>query len=162
MPDYFLRGKFALVERTSPVLTCISDPVSDLKMIDRLTKILKDALRSNGGLGIALPQLGISLRGFHLASSITRPSKRRFCFNPEIVAKSSEITTMTEGCLSLGGGKEYYKVPRPARISVTYINEHGAVTEEILTGAAARCFQHEFDHLNGILISDGNQKVVVK
>ena len=59
---------------------------------------------------------------------------------------------MEEGCLSIPG--IYKRVKRPEKISVKYMNEKGETVEEELDGIWARVYQHELDHLNGVLFID--------
>jgi peptide deformylase len=72
--------------------------------------------------------------------------------NPEIVAKSEEMATREEGCLSLPD--QYAEVTRPARVKVRYQDENGIKREIEGEGLLAACLQHEIDHLNGVLFVD--------
>ena len=84
--------------------------------------------------------------------------------NPEILEFSEEIADMEEGCLSIPG--IYKKVNRPAKIKVKYLNENGEEVVEELDEMWARAFQHEFDHIEGILFTDKlsvmNKRLVAK
>lgn len=76
----------------------------------------------------------------------------RFFVNPEILWASDELYTYEEGCLSI---PEYFdQVERPARVRVAYLNREGTRVEEEIEGLYAVCFQHELDHLNGVLFID--------
>jgi peptide deformylase len=110
------------------------------------------------GVGIAAPQVAQSLRLFIVVS---RPSVRyphapnmlpTAMINPQIIAYSGEIIKGWEGCLSVPGVRGL--VPRYEAIAVEYINRDGVVKREVLTDFVARIFQHEYDHLEGILFSD--------
>lgn len=103
-----------------------------------------DLMRRENGIGLAAPQVGIAKRIFVMEVDSTI----RACFNPEIVDQDSNLTDYTEGCLSFPG--ESFTIKRPESIQVRYHNLQGQVIEEQLTGLAARCFQHELDHLDGI------------
>ena len=73
-------------------------------------------------------------------------------FNPSIVLKSKKEVHMMEGCLSfpfLG-----LRITRPEEIAVTYQDFTGEWKQSTLTGISARCFQHELDHMNGIVYTD--------
>jgi len=74
------------------------------------------------------------------------------CFNPQVLDYSNDLTEFNEGCLSFKG--ETCIIKRPAVIKVSYYNHCGVETIETLYGLAARCFQHELDHLNGITMHD--------
>ena len=81
-----------------------------------------------------------------------RRSNPRFFANPEILWSSDELFQYEEGCLSL---PEYFDtVERPARIRVAYLNREGQRIEEEIDGLYAVCFQHELDHLEGVLFID--------
>jgi peptide deformylase len=81
-----------------------------------------------------------------------RRSNPRFFANPEILWSSDELFQYEEGCLSL---PEYFDtVERPARIRIAYLNRDGQKVEEEIDGLYAVCFQHELDHLEGILFID--------
>ena len=69
--------------------------------------------------------------------------------NPEILRVSDEVETGWEGCLSVPGFRA--RVPRHLEIDVAFTDRHGASRQERFRGFMARLFQHEFDHLEGIL-----------
>jgi len=73
-------------------------------------------------------------------------------FNPVIINYSENVSVFNEGCLSIPGINE--DVLRPERIEVCFMDENFNEHEEILDGMIARIFQHEFDHLLGILFID--------
>jgi peptide deformylase len=81
-----------------------------------------------------------------------RRANPRFFANPEILWSSDEVFQYEEGCLSL---PEYFDtVERPARIRIAYLNRDGQKIEEEIDGLYAVCFQHELDHLEGVLFID--------
>ncbi|MEQ7153881.1 peptide deformylase [Brevundimonas aurifodinae] len=76
----------------------------------------------------------------------------RFFVNPEVLWASDETYCYEEGCLSI---PEYFdEVERPARVRVAYLDREGQRIEEEIEGLYAVCFQHELDHLNGVLFID--------
>ena len=76
----------------------------------------------------------------------------RYFVNPEILWASDEMFAYEEGCLSV---PEYFDaVERPARVRVRYMDYAGQSIEEEIEGLYAVCFQHELDHLNGVLFID--------
>ncbi|MBU1325977.1 MAG: peptide deformylase [Alphaproteobacteria bacterium] len=76
----------------------------------------------------------------------------RFFVNPEVLWTSEETLPYEEGCLSI---PEYFdSVERPARARVRYLDREGRTVEEEIDGLYAVCFQHELDHLNGVLFID--------
>jgi peptide deformylase len=81
-----------------------------------------------------------------------RRANPRFFANPEILWSSDELFQYEEGCLSL---PEYFDtVERPARVRIGYLNRDGQRIEEEIDGLYAVCFQHELDHLEGVLFID--------
>jgi peptide deformylase len=130
-------------------------------LIPHYAKGLETALkRADNAAGLALPQLGIPLRGFIISAKYAHPARKRFVFNPIIHRAYSPWVEDEEGCLSLPGKK--FKVRRHVTIDVSYLNEHGARIEETLTGFPARVFQHEYDHLDGILIDHPTRNLTVE
>jgi peptide deformylase len=82
----------------------------------------------------------------------TRVPNPRFFANPEVLWASDETYCYEEGCLSI---PEYFdEVERPARVRVAYLDRDGERIEEEIEGLYAVCFQHELDHLNGVLFID--------
>ena len=85
-------------------------------------------------------------------SEETRVPNPRFFINPEVLWASDELFCYEEGCLSI---PEYFdSVERPARVRVAYLNREGERIEEEIEGLYAVCYQHELDHLNGVLFID--------
>ncbi|HZV81948.1 MAG TPA: peptide deformylase [Geobacteraceae bacterium] len=110
------------------------------------------------GVGIAAPQVYEPLSIFIVAS---RPNPRypnaperepTAMINPEILWRSDEMEKGWEGCLSIPGLRG--QVPRHRKIGVRYLNRTGELIEEEYEGFLARVFQHEFDHLQGVVFVD--------
>ena len=81
-----------------------------------------------------------------------RVANPRFFVNPEVLWASDEQFCYEEGCLSI---PEYFdEVERPARVRVAYLDRDNNRVEEEIEGLYAVCFQHELDHLNGVLFID--------
>jgi peptide deformylase len=123
----------------------------------KLDQLLSFVLEK-GGMGIAAPQVGISERVFILSS---HPNQRYpyapdvapfFVINPTIIEYSDTTEKDWEGCLSLPGIRAL--VPRSQSITVKYQNRDAEWIEAVYDGFLARVFQHEFDHLNGIVFLD--------
>lgn len=115
---------------------------------DNLNKLLDDMLvtmRKANGCGLAANQVGIEKRFFVL--EINGFSKK--IINPEILEYGDSQCIMEEGCLSIPG--IYKNVKRPENIKVKYLNEKKEEIVEVLDGMWARAFQHEYDHLDGVL-----------
>lgn len=112
------------------------------------------------GVGLAAPQVGesIALSVIGIKPTPTRPNVQPFdavIINPSYEG-IGEKSDMWEGCLSSGAGEDtlYGKVPRFERIRATWLDENAKQHDEILEGFAAQVFQHETDHLHGVLFVD--------
>jgi len=102
------------------------------------------------GIGLAAPQIGVSERVFvvNLSGEADHPEEERVFVNPELRHPAGEATE-EEGCLSLPDIR--LDVSRPERIAVAAQDAAGERFELEAEGLLARCIQHEFDHLDGIL-----------
>jgi len=115
-----------------------------------LKKQLIDAMFDHGGLGVSANQLGYKTRVFAMRGATKKESV--VCFNPEIVDFSPEMNTMEEGCLSLPD--VYVRVVRPSHVAIKYLDEFQKEEGQLADGLTARVFQHELDHLDGMLMID--------
>lgn len=102
------------------------------------------------GVGLAGPQAGVNLRIF-VASPDGTPEHAKVYINPEI-RPSGPVVAKEEGCLSLPG--IYADIPRYARCEITATDLNGNRFTEQAEGLLARIFQHEYDHLEGVMIKD--------
>jgi len=106
-----------------------------------------EVMYSNNGLGLAAPQVGSDLRLFVMIID----SKAIACYQPRIMQASKKHANHLEECLSLPGVQ--VSVSRPRQIDVEFFD--GIVDRKMkLSHLEARVFQHELDHLNGVLITD--------
>ena len=115
------------------------------RLVERMTALMHDAQ----GVGLAATQVGVLRRLFVFEPDEDGP---RALVNPVIVDRSDETEPDEEGCLSLQGVR--VPVDRATRIVVEGKDENGQDVRYELEGYAARVAQHEFDHLNGVLIID--------
>ncbi len=106
----------------------------------------------NEGVGIAAPQVGVSRRLIAVQRFDKAGEPFEFYINPEILSVSGEAEEGPEGCLSVDGVRG--TVARPRRIELRYRNERFADTTETVEGFTAVIFQHETDHLDGVLFID--------
>ena len=113
-------------------------------------KLMYDVMLENmvyhRGLGLSANQIGMPVKVF--AMRIDDSDMAIVCFNPEILEESDEMVIMEEGCLSFPG--LYFKVKRPAVVSVQYLDTKQKECIIKLEGFHARVFLHEYDHLQGI------------
>lgn len=113
---------------------------------------LAQTMIDNNGLGLSANQIGLPYRAFAI-----KAEKIIVCFNPRIVDTSSEEIYLEEGCLSFPD--LFVKVKRPRRVKVRYTEPNGNVVTTTWDGMTARIFQHELDHLNGIVYTQRANKV---
>ena len=104
------------------------------------------------GIGLAAPQIGQKLRFLVVDVQPNEIRQPIAMINPEIVARSTDLATREEGCLSLPG--QFAEVTRPARVKLRYLDETGARRELEAEGLLSACLQHEIDHLDGVLFVD--------
>ena len=142
-----------VLRNKAKIISNATDPA-----IIQLANDLITTAEAANGVGIAAPQVAKSYRLFILAS---RPSIRypyaptmspTPVINPIILGHSEEIVKDWEGCLSVPNVRGL--VPRYREIEVEYTNLDGDRIKQVLTDFVARIFQHELDHLDGILFID--------
>jgi peptide deformylase len=142
----------------SSVLRKHSTEITEEDNIPEITEMLFDTLKKAEGIGLSGPQINILKRAFVIDTSplveddITIERFEGVFINPVIIDRSFEPEIYKEGCLSLPG--IYEDVERPGIVLVRYQDMSFNTIEEELDGIKARIFQHEFDHLEGILFID--------
>jgi peptide deformylase len=114
--------------------------LANLRLAQRMIQTM---IRENG-IGLAANQVGENVRLFVMYVD----GEFFHCFDPSIQSHSDTVITSREGCLSFPG--EYCQVTRWESIQARFANASGHYQTRELSGLAARCFQHELDHLNGI------------
>ncbi len=131
---------------------------------DELQNLVDDmieTMRAAPGVGLAAPQVDVPLRvivvEFNESEDEEAPPKLYVCVNPKITPTSTEEQLGTEGCLSIPG--IVGDVSRPVAVTVKGLNRHGQPLKLKVSGWLARIFQHEVDHLNGVLFVDLAEKV---
>lgn len=142
---------FQLVHEEHPILKQAllefdfdKPPVNPVEFASSLVETCK----LHRGLGLSANQCGFPHRVFVMGSEDNYVA----FFNPEIINVSKDKAHMIEGCLSfpfLG-----LRITRPAEIGVRYQDFNGEWKGTTLSGLSARCFQHELDHMNGVVYTD--------
>ncbi|ETT85700.1 peptide deformylase [Viridibacillus sp. FSL R5-0477] len=125
-------------------------------LINSQDPVISEKYDLRSGIGIAAPQINESKRMFALHLHDDNDNQISFvAVNPKIVSHSVENTYLTngEGCLSVDRNVAGY-VPRHARITVKYHTLDGEEIKMRLKGIPAIAFQHELDHLNGVMFYD--------
>ncbi|MBC7217596.1 MAG: peptide deformylase [Candidatus Caldatribacterium sp.] len=135
----------------SSVLREKARPITDLtqEIVD-LAQDMRETMHAFSGIGLAGNQVGVPLRIITVLHPETKEDL--VIINPEITAVSSEKELGEEGCLSIP--EVYGKVERALRVVVRGINLQGKEIRIEAEGLLARVFQHEIDHLDGILFVD--------
>lgn len=137
-----LRSKSRAVQKVTPKLGAFAEQ-------------MLETMRNADGVGLAAPQVGV-LQRFFVAElpedeENNHPRETYILFNPEIVKSKGEQVGY-EGCLSIPG--YIGEVARQEQITVKGLNEQGKPVRLKVEGYLARVFQHEIDHLDGILFTD--------
>lgn len=114
------------------------------RLVERMATLMRDA----NGVGLAATQIGVLQRVFVFQPA--EDEEATTVVNPEITSRSDELAVDNEGCLSLQG--VLVPVERPVSLSLEGRDVAGESLRLELTGLAARVVQHEFDHLDGVLI----------
>lgn len=110
--------------------------------------------------GLAAPQIGID-KSLFIFSFDRDPKNLATVINPTFIPESSDKVEGWEGCLSvINTVWKIAKVPRYEKIRVSYLNLNGQKVDQVLEGFAAKAFQHEYDHLQGILNIDRKDAIV--
>ena len=133
--------------------------------LEKLIANMKETMYNASGVGLAAPQIGKAIRLFLIDASpfaeddnlseeerTVLKSFNRVFINPKILEEEGEEWIFNEGCLSIPDVRE--DVSRQPKITIEYQDENFTIHTETLEGLAARVFQHEYDHIEGILFTD--------
>lgn len=132
------------------ILKKVSRSVKDISKVVPLKHEMLGLMYANNGAALAAPQVGISKRFFVAEEELFGSS---LVINPSWNHhEESQRLLLTESCLSFPGLT--LNVLRESKINATFLDESGTKCTMILSGFAAHVFQHETDHLNGILFID--------
>jgi peptide deformylase len=120
---------------------------------EQLEKDMIEFMLTNKGIGLAANQIGLTKRVFVMGSNTIPNFPAPFAvFNPVIKEASTELVLDQEGCLSYPD--LFLKVKRPRWVVAEYQDSKGTVKGIRVDGYLSKCFQHEFDHLNGVCFVD--------
>ena len=130
-----------------------ASPVGEITLeIQQLIDDMIQTMYAAPGIGLAAPQVGVPLRIFVADISVGRnPADLLTFINPEFVERDG-MQLEEEGCLSVPGFNA--TVARPSRVVLKGLDRDGQEHTQEATGLLARCFQHEIDHLDGMLFVD--------
>ena len=135
---------FFMLDLNIPVYT---DPLPNSKM-NGIAIQLSETMKKYHGIGLSANQCGIFKRVFVIGTD----QFQLICINPKIIRFSDEKVEDREGCLSFPGLT--LNVTRSKQIDVEFLDVNGNLQQLTMDGLTARCFQHELEHLNGIVFTD--------
>jgi len=139
----------ALLRKAEPV-TAVDEQIR--RLVERMFELLADA----SGVGLAATQVGVPLRLF-VANVDGQADRKQVFINPELTDPSRELEDSDEGCLSLPDIRG--QIRRPKGITITAQDLAGNSFTRSDDQLAARMWQHECDHLDGVLITDRMMKI---
>mgnify|MGYP001193356912 FL=1 len=117
-----------------------------------------ETMKQYGGIGLSANQVGKPYRMFIMGDHLNiEKGKKWVCINPKITNVTKDLIRYKEGCLTFPF--LFLDIERPQDISVEYLDENLEKKEEHMTGIVARCFQHEFDHMQGIVFTEHVSKL---
>lgn len=155
-----------IVAYGDPVLRKVGKEITkDYPDLEKLIENMKETMKNAQGVGLAAPQIGKDIRLFLIDASpfaesdeleeeekeFLRNFNRTF-INAKIIEEEGDEWGFNEGCLSIPNINE--DVYRNETIKIEYQDENFELKKDSLTGLAARIFQHEYDHIEGILFTD--------
>ena len=154
-----------IVAYGAPVLKKEAVEISDeYPNLDQLIENMWETMYASNGVGLAAPQIGLSIRLFIVDTSpfvdeeetdkevLKLKDFRKVFINPIIIEEEGEKWNFNEGCLSIPGIRE--DVSRQPSITIEYYDENFELKEEQYDGLIARVIQHEYDHVDGVLFTD--------
>ncbi len=159
MAELLKRTEFGnpILQQKAPLVEVAE--ITSAKIQNLIASMRRTLKEKKLGVGIAAPQLNVhlALSVIDITPSKTRPKVTPFTqviINPEVIEGIGDKVGMWEGCLSFGtvASPVFAKADRYKKIKVKFYDEHGVLHDnEILEGFPAHVFQHETDHLNGML-----------
>ena len=138
---------------------------SDYPNLSELIANMWETMYAANGVGLAAPQIGLSIRVFVIDASPfvdeenmsvkeikTLNTFKKVFINPKIISEEGNLWDFNEGCLSIPDVRE--DISRKEKISINFFDENFEPQKLKLNGLAARVVQHEFDHIEGVLFTD--------
>jgi len=145
------------------ILKKVAEPITaEYPKLEELLANMFETMYDANGVGLAAPQIGISIRLFIVDASPFAEDEevdnshladfKKVFINPTIISEAGEPWSFEEGCLSIPGIRE--AVERQPEVTINYFDENFQEHTETYDGFAARVIQHEYDHVEGILFTD--------
>lgn len=161
---------FPIIPFGHPVLRKRAEDIGqDYPELDKLISDMYETMYNAKGVGIAAPQVGLSIRLFIVDGSpieddtLDMSNFKKVFINPVVLSEDGEEWGYDEGCLSIPDVIE--EVYRPEEVRIRYLDRNWVQHEETFVGIQARIIQHEYDHLEGVLFTDhlgGFRKQLIK
>jgi peptide deformylase len=160
---------FPIVAYGDPVLRKVARDIEPNENLDlaKLIENMYETMYDSSGIGLAAPQIGMSLRLFVVDGTPLNETEegeepreidptlvdfKKAFINPKMLQQEGEKWAFEEGCLSIPGIRA--DVYRPETLTITYFDLNWQQHTETYEGMAARIIQHEYDHLEGKLFTD--------
>lgn len=130
----------------------------DYPSLTELISNMYETMYNAEGVGLAAPQIGLSIRLFVIDGSPFKDEEpllenfKKVFINAKIAEEKGDAWKFNEGCLSIPGIRE--DIARKPEIHISYVDENFMRHTETFSGIAARIIQHEYDHIEGILFTD--------
>ncbi|MEM0913339.1 MAG: peptide deformylase [Planctomycetota bacterium] len=145
-------ARLTIIHHPEPVLHRRAQAVESVDdEVRAVAQRMLELMHAAPGVGLAAPQVGLPWRLF-VANPTGEPGDDAVFVNPELVDPTPETESGEEGCLSLPDVRG--PVTRPVGVTLKAVDEQGDPIERRAEGFEARVWQHEFDHLDGVLIVD--------
>ena len=148
-----------IVAYGDPVLKEVGEEISpDYPKLKELIENMYETMYTSHGVGLAAPQIGLSIRIFIVDCSPFEEDEpqladfQKTCINADIIEEEGEEWYFNEGCLSIPDVRE--EVSRKPKITIRYFDEDFVEHTDTYEGMAARVIQHEYDHIEGILFTE--------
>lgn len=150
---------YPIVAYGDPILRKVAEPISaDYPKLNEIIQNMFDTMHRSNGIGLAAPQIGLSIRLFVVDATPYENDERdldgfkQVFINAQILEEEGKKWKCSEGCLSIPGIRE--DVDRNPNITIRYMDENFIEHTESYTSMRARIIQHEYDHIEGILMTD--------
>lgn len=146
--------KMEIVKKPAELL--VKKPAEVELITPHLKKVIlnmKKTMKETNGIGLAANQVGLNMQLFVIDEGLAKEHNAPSVYiNPEIKPYSKDSEELEEGCLSVP--ETWLKIKRPKKVKVKTMDENGKKIKFIAKGMLARVLQHEYDHLQGVLITD--------
>jgi len=152
MSDESTQLRFDVTLYPAPVLRKPAEAIESFDQeLEDVVRAMFERMYASSGIGLAAPQVGLRKR-IMILNATGEPGDEVILVNPRITEKFGLETTFEEGCLSFPG--IYAEVKRPLSCTVEAFGVDGKRFEETYHGLPSRIIQHEYDHLEGVLLVD--------